>query len=132
MKTNLRKLRKKRGYSESFKKQLVADFESGQYSVLELERLHGIGNRTLYNWIYKFSTFNEKGYRIVEMNDSSSKKVRELERKIKELEQAVGQKQIMIDYLEKMMEIAKTEYNIDIKKNYNTSRSTGSGRTNKK
>jgi hypothetical protein len=38
MKTNLRKLRKKRGYYEAFKKQLVADFESGQYSVLELER----------------------------------------------------------------------------------------------
>lgn len=132
MKTNLRKLRKTRRYSESFKKQLVADFESGQYSVLELERLHGVGYRTLYNWIYKFSTFNEKGYRIVEMKDSSSKKLRELEQKIKELERAVGQKQIMIDYLEKMMEIAKEEYQIDIKKNYNTSQSTGSGRTSKK
>jgi len=132
MKTNLRKLRKTRHYSEPFKKQLVADFESGQFSVLELERLHGIGSRTIYKWIYKFSTFNEKGYRIVEMKDSSSKKVRELERKIKELERAVGQKQIKIDYLEKMMEVAKEEFNIDIKKNYNTSQSTGLGRTNKK
>lgn len=132
MKTNLRKLNKTRRYSEAFKKQLVDDFESGQYSVLELERLHGVPNRTLYKWIYKFSTFNEKGYRIVEMKESSSKKVRELEQKIKELERAVGQKQIMIDYLEKMMEIAKTEFNIDIKKNYNTSQSTGSGRTSKK
>ncbi len=91
-----------------FQRQLVADFESGQYNVPQLECLHGIGNRTIYNWIYKFSTFNEKGYRIVEMKDSSSKKV-------KELEQAVGQKQIMIDYLEKMMEIAKQEFEIDIK-----------------
>lgn len=132
MKTNLRKLNKTRRYSEAFKRQLVADFERGQYSVLELERLHGVGNPTIYNWIYKYSTFNKRGYRIVEMKDSSSKKVRELEQKIKELERAVGQKQIRIDYLEKMMEIAKAEYNIDIKKNYNTSRSTGSGRTSKK
>ncbi len=132
MKTNLKRLRKTRRYSEAFKRQLVTDFESGQYSVLELERLHGVGSRTLYKWIYKFSTFNEKGYRIVEMKDSSSKKVRELEQKIKELERAVGQKQIKIDYLEKMMEIAQEEYNIDIKKNYNTSQSTGSGKTNKK
>lgn len=130
MKTNLRKLRKTRQYCNAFKKQVVADYESGQYSVLELEHLHGIGNRTIYNWIYKFSTFNQKGYRIVEMKDSSRKKVKELEQRIKELERAVGQKQIMIDYLEKMMEIAKEEYNIDIKKNYNTSQSTGSGRTN--
>jgi transposase-like protein len=132
MKANLRKLHKARRYSEPFKKQLVSDFESGQYSVVELERLHGVSYRTIYNWIHKFSTFNEKGYRIVEMKDSSSKKVKELEQKIKELERTVGQKQIMIDYLEKMMEIAKAEYNIDIKKNFNTPQSTGSGRTNKK
>lgn len=132
MKANLRKLHKHRRYSTEFKKQLVSDFESGQYSVPQLERLHGIGNRTIYNWIYKFSIFNEKGYRIVEMKDSSSKKVKDLEQKIKDLEQAVGQKQIMIDYLEKMMEIAKEEFNIDIKKNYNTSQSAGSGKTSKK
>ena len=50
------------------------------------------------------------------MKVSSSKKVKELEQKVKELEQAVGQKQIMIDYLEKMMEIAKQEFKIDIQK----------------
>jgi transposase len=44
-----------------------------------------VSYRTVYNWIHKFSTFNEKGYRIVEMKDSSSKKVKELEQKIKEL-----------------------------------------------
>ena len=38
----------------------------------------------------------------------------------------------MIDYLEKMMEIAKDELDIDIKKNFNTSQSTGSGKTKKK
>lgn len=37
---------------------------------------------------------------------------------MKELERIVGSKQIMIDYLETMMEVAKTELNYDIKKNY--------------
>ncbi len=55
-----------------------------------------------------------------------------LEARIKELESAVGRKQIKIEYLEKMMEIAKEELNIDIKKNYATPQSTGSERTNKK
>lgn len=132
MKANLRSIRKQRRYSEEFKRQLVQDFESGKYSVPQLERLHGVSNPTIYNWIYKFSTFNEHGFRVVEMKQSSKEKVKELEKRIKELEGAVGRKQIKIDYLEKMMEIAKEELDIDIKKNYGTPQSTGSGTIHKK
>jgi len=51
MKANLRIIRKQRKYSEEFKKQLVLEFESGKYSVAELEKLHGVSNPTIYNWI---------------------------------------------------------------------------------
>ena len=132
MKANVRSIRKQRKYSFEFKKRIVADFESGKFSVLQLERLHGIRNATIYSWIYKFSTFNEKGFRIIEMKDSSNQKMKELEARVKELERAVGRKQIKIDYLEKMMEIAKEELDIDIKKNFGTPQSTGSGKTGKK
>lgn len=132
MKSNVRLLRKQRKYSDEFKKQIVADFESGQYSVPQLEKLHGIGNATIYSWIYKFSTFNEKGFRIVEMEDSSDKKMKEMEARIRELEAALGRKQIQVDYFEKMIELAKTELDIDIKKNYSTPQSAGSGKTKKK
>ncbi len=132
MKTNLRKIRKTRRYAEDYKKQLVREFESGKFSVLELSRLHGMPIQTIYKWIYKYSHFNKHGYRVIEMKDSSQQKIKELEQKIKMLERTVGQKQIMIDYLEKMMEIAKDELDIDIKKNYSTPRSAGSGNTRKK
>lgn len=132
MKANVRSIRKQRKYSIEFKKRIVADFESGKFSVLQLEKLHGIRNPTIYAWIYKFSTFNEKGFRIIEMKDSSSQKMKELEIRVKELESVVGRKQIMIDYLEKMMEIAKEELDIDIKKNFGTPQSTGSEKTRKK
>ena len=130
MKANVRSIRKQRKYSEEFKRRIVADFESGKFSVLQLEKLHGIRNPVIYRWIYKLSTFNEKGYRIVEMEDSSDKKIRGLEARIKELEGAVGRKQIKIDYLEKMMDMAGEELDIDIKKNFATPRSDGSGKTN--
>jgi len=126
MKANFKKLRKHRRYSDSFKKQIVSDFESGKYSVLQLERLHGIKNSSIYSWIYKFSTFNEKGYRVIEMEDSTTNKVKDLELKVKELEAALGRKQIMVDYLETMIDVAKDELNIDIKKNYATPQSTNS------
>jgi transposase len=126
MKTNLKQLRKQLRYSEEFKREIVSIFEKGELSVLQIEKLYGVANPTIYNWIYKFSTFNEKGFRVIEMKESSSTKLKALELKIKELEQAVGQKQIKIDYLEKMIDIAKDELKIDIKKNYNTPQSTGS------
>jgi transposase-like protein len=116
MKANIKTIRKIRRYSEEFKRQLVKEYEDGKYSVCQLEALHGISNASIYSWIYKFSTFNEKGYRIVEHKSSSKKKLSELETKIKELEAALGRKQIMIDYLETMMEVAKDELNVDIKK----------------
>jgi transposase len=132
MKSNFKLLKKHRRYSVEFKRQIVADYESGEFSVRQLERLHGVSDQSIYNWIYKFSTFNEKGFRVVEMKDSSSKKMQELEAKNKELEAALGRKQIQLDYLEKMIELAKSELDIDIKKNYSTPQSTGSGKTKKK
>lgn len=132
MKANLKNVRKVRHYSEDFKREIVSVFESGKLSVLQLEKLYGISNSLIYNWIYKFSTFNEKGFRVVEMKESNIDKLKQLEQKVKELEQIVGQKQIKIDYLEKMIDIAKEDLNIDIKKNYNTPQSTGSEGIKKK
>ncbi|UZO79916.1 transposase [Aquimarina sp. ERC-38] len=126
MRANLKSIQKRRKYSEDFKKQLVSDFESGKFSVPQLERIHKISRSNIYKWIYKYSTFNEHGSRVVEMKHSSSEKLKELEKKVKELEAALGRKQIKIDYLEKVVEIAKDELNIDIKKNFNTPQLGGS------
>lgn len=131
MKTNIRLVRSPRKFTEEFKRSVVKDFESGSMSVGQLSKVYNVATQQIYNWIYKFSTFNEKGSRIVEMKDSNASKLKEMEQRIRELEQAVGQKQIKIDYLEKMIDIAKTDLNIDIKKNYNTPQSGGSGKTKK-
>jgi transposase len=125
MRLNLKQLRKQRIYCEEFKKEIVSLFESGKFSVVQLEKLYGVSNVSIYKWIYKFSIFNEKGLRVVEMKDSSFEKLKQLEQQVKELEQIVGQKQIKIDYLEKLIDIAKVDLKIDIKKNYNTLQSVG-------
>jgi transposase-like protein len=132
MRANIRLINKHRHYTKEFKESLVKEFESGQLSVSQLGKLHNISSTIIYRWIYKFSTFNEKGFRVIEMKSSSLTKLKELEQKVKELERAVGQKQIKIDYLEKMIDIAKEELNIDIKKNFNTLQSTGSETIKKK
>ena len=132
MKRTVQQIQKQRRFTTDFKKQIVKDFESGKYSVKELSRLHHIHFQTIYDWIYKYSKVNKKGYRIVEMTESSDKKVKYLEQKIKELERIIGQKQITIDYYEKMIEIAGKEFDIDIKKNSDTPQFNGSANTQKK
>jgi len=131
MKANIKKIRHKRRFTEDFKRHLVKEYERGQLGVLDLEKLYQVGNNLIYSWIYKYSNFNQKSIQVVEMKQSSAQKIKQLEAKVKELERAVGQKQLMIDYLEKMMDLAKDELGIDIKKNSDTPQSTGSSKTKK-
>tara|TARA_B100001250_G_scaffold310968_1_gene272899 strand:+ start:451 stop:846 length:396 start_codon:yes stop_codon:yes gene_type:complete len=126
-----KRINSQRKYSEEFKRKLVDDFEKGEMSVLQMERHYGVSNPTIYEWIYKYSAYNEKNVRIVEMKGSQTNRIKFLEEKVKELERTVGQKQIQVDYLEKMIDLAKETYSIDIKKNYNTPLSGGSKPTDK-
>ena len=111
---------------------VVKLFESGQRTVLELTKEFDLREGTVYNWIYKYSEYNKKSIQIVEMKDSQQSKIRELEKQVKDLEQAVGRKQMNVDFLEKMIDLAKEQYDIDIKKNFNTPPTGGSRQTGKK
>lgn len=121
-----KRVRRKRSFSEDFKLQIVHEYESGQFSVPELGRLYDVHFQLIYNWIFKYSKYNKKSIQVVEMKDSAQQKLKDLEQKVKLLEQALGQKQMNIDYLEKMIDLAKEEFDIDIKKNSNTPQSGGS------
>lgn len=109
-------IKRARVFSEEFKKTCVKDYESGQFTVKELSGLYQIQAMIIYRWIYKYSAYNKRKVRVVEMADSSKQKLKELHKKIADLERIVGQKQLNIDFLEKMIELAKDNYGIDIKK----------------
>ncbi len=121
-----KRIRKKRKFSEEFKLKIVKEYESGEFSVLEMTKMYDISAQVIYRWIYKYSKYNKQSIQVVEMKDSQAHKMKQLEARIKELEQAVGQKQMNIDYLEKMIDLAKEHYDIDIKKNSNTLHCGGS------
>jgi transposase-like protein len=111
-----KRIRRKRKFSEDFKLKIVKEYESGEFSVVEMTKIYDISYQTIYNWIYKYSKYNKQSIQVVEMKDSQAHKMMQMEARIKELEQAVGQKQMNIDYLEKMIDLAKEHYGIDIKK----------------
>lgn len=120
MKTVRQEIRVKRKFSEELKKNIVKEYENGKHSILELSKIFDIPFPNIYNWVYKYSTYNKKKVRIVEMDQSSSERINELKNKIKELERMVGQKQIKIDYLEALVEVAQEDYGIELKKKIST------------
>jgi transposase len=123
------RINQRRIFSEDFKKARIKEYESGKFTIQELSRLFDIQASILYRWIYLYSVYNKKSVRVVEMIDSGTKKLKDLETRVKELERVIGQKQLEIDYLEKMIDLAKEKFDIDIKKNSNTPQSNGSRET---
>ncbi|MFN7675546.1 hypothetical protein [Flavobacterium sp.] len=73
-------------------KEIVSLFEKGRFSVIPQEKLYDVHNVNNYNWICKFSSFNEIGIKVVEIKGSKITKLSELEKKVKAIEQIVGQK----------------------------------------
>jgi transposase-like protein len=118
MRKNGKKLRPRKVYSEEFKKSRVRDYESGELSVVQIVRLYGVSSPCIYNWIYRYSTYNQKGYKVVEEHKSGTNKVKELEKKVAELERALGQKQVRLEYYQQLIELGNREYGVDIEKNY--------------
>jgi transposase-like protein len=126
---NIRKLRKRREFSEDVRRKAVKDFRSGTYTAKELADLYHCSPQTIYRWIYKYSPGDSPQVNVVEMSESTDKKVKDLHDKIAELERALGQKQIKVDFYEKMLELAKQEYDLDLKKSSSSRPSSGSGPT---
>lgn len=126
---NGRSLNRKRKFSEEFRKQLVREFEGKKFTLLELSKLHNIHLSVLYKWVHKYTLNPSPNSVIIEMKESSTEKLKSYQDRIKELEQIVGQKQIKIDYLDKIIDSANEHYETDLKKNLSTKPSNGSKRT---
>jgi hypothetical protein len=62
---------------------------------------------------------------------SDTMKIKALEERIKELERIVGQKQLLLEFKDKMIEIAEATYNVDIKKKVAFKLSSGTTLTKK-
>ena len=114
------KIRRRRKFSEEFKRQVVQEFESKQFSVSELSRLHEISFQSIYRWIYRYSMINKPKTIMVEFKDSSTRKLKAYEKKIEQLERALGQKQLRIDFLEQVIQQADHHYQADLKKNFDS------------
>jgi transposase len=119
----------RRVFSDEFKKRIVKEIESGQYTVLQASREFDCNLQTVYKWLYRYSRYLQKNKVLIVEEQSEQRKRLELEQRIKDLEAALGRKQMEIDMLNKLIEIAGQEYNTDLKKNISKQYLSGSETT---
>lgn len=115
MKQNQRKTR--RTFSTAFKREKVDLLDKGSISVSELTALYDVSSTAVYNWKKKYSKLppNE---RIIVEKISEEAKNKELLNKIRELEGAIGRKQLEIDYYKAAIEEINKNEGDDLLKKY--------------
>lgn len=120
-----------RYFSDEFKKKKVREFENNLTSVADICRTYSVSRTSVYKWIYKYSVMAKKQVKQVVEAKSDTKKIKALEDRIKELERVIGQKQLLIEFKDKMIEIAESTYGVDIKKKVSSKLSSGTISTGK-
>jgi len=113
-------------FSEAVKKEVVRDIEAGKCTVLQASRDVNVKPITIYRWLHRYSRYLVKNKIMVVEDKSESYRTKELEKKLKDAEAALGRKQMEIDFLNKLIEFANEEYKTDIKKNLSNGPSPGS------
>jgi transposase-like protein len=126
---NERRRRQNRYFSESFRKKKVKEIEQNISTVSEVAREYEVSLSSVYKWLYKYSLRYKKQVKQVVEPMSDTRKIKALKEEIKTLHQLIGEKEIKHAFLEKMIEQAEQEYDIDIKKKFGFKRSSGSGNT---
>jgi transposase len=123
--------RRIRRFSENFRKEKVRELELGIVSIRDLRQQYQVSDMAVRRWIAKFSSMKEKKERLIVESQSDTIQLLELKKKIAELERVVGQKQLLIDFQQKMIELAEEEYRVDIKKKFSGGLSSTTGKAAK-
>jgi transposase len=109
--------RKNRRFSEEFKLQKVAEIIAKKSTVLDICKAYEVSDSAVYRWLYLYSSTPKPERTIVE-SKSDTTKILAYQKKIAELERLIGQKQVIIDFQDKVIDLAEQTYKVDIKKKF--------------
>jgi transposase len=122
-------IRERRIFSEEIKKKIIKDLVSKRTTIRSVMTEHQVSGNTVYRWLYKYSVHHEQKCTLVVQMQSEELKNTELRQRIAELERVIGQKQLEIDFLNKLLEIGSGELGFDLKKSFSQPPLNGTGST---
>jgi transposase len=119
--------RQRRRFSEAFKQKKVREIEQKITSIAEVSREYEVTATNISKWLRKYGNNYMKGVRTIVEAESDTRRIIELKATIAELERIIGQKQVQLDFKDKMIQLAEETYEIDIKKKFEYKPSSGIG-----
>lgn len=106
-------------YSEPFKLHVISEIESGSLTVEEARRHYGIkGGETVQKWMKHYGRNHLLGKVVRVERPEERDQVKELEKKVRELESALAQSHIKLLAYESLVAVAEEHCKIDLKKNF--------------
>ena len=126
-----KQVRIRRYFSEELRREIVKKIERKDLSISGASREYEVSDTSIYRWIYRYSLHLKKGIRLVMEKNSHGERIKVLQNRLATLEQAVGQKQMEIDILNKMLEFGSEDVGFDIKKKFGGKCSSGTKTTKK-
>lgn len=114
------RIQERRIFSEALKKRIVKDLLSKRQTIKAITLEHQVTYQTVYRWLYKYSPYHEPKCTLVVQMESEEQKKYELQLRVSELERIIGQKQLEIDFLNKLLEVGSKELGFDLKKSFSS------------
>lgn len=118
-------IREQRSFSDSFKREKVADLLAKRSTIAQLCLLYEVSRTSVYKWLYLYSPHHSQQSRQVVEMESEATKTQFLQARVADLERVIGQKQLEIDFQNKLFDLASASLGFDVKKNFNTLPSDG-------
>jgi transposase-like protein len=107
--------RRRRRFSEEFRKEIVGLIEGGKLTVAEASRLYEVKRDCIKRWLTKYGKKEHpETIRIQSTRDVN--RLQELEKENKRLKEVLGTQQMKVVYLEEVVKMAKEELGQDFEK----------------
>jgi transposase-like protein len=121
--------RRLRRFSEEFKRRKVREIEQKMTTIAQVSRQYEVRQCNVSKWMVKYGQNYMKGVRLIVESESDTARLAALKAKVAELERIIGQKQVQLDFKDKIIELAEETYGVDIKKKFDSTPLSGSGNT---
>jgi len=101
-------------YSSAFKHEIIREVESGTRSLAEVRRVYNLGSCTIQRWIKRMGKFDLLPRAIRVETPDERDRIKELERQIKDLKNALAETQVRYIIAESQLEVVCEQQGLDV------------------
>ncbi|MEQ9305247.1 MAG: transposase [Marinoscillum sp.] len=107
--------RRRRRFSEEFRKEQVQLVEQGQLTIADICRLYHVKRDSVMRWFTKYGKKKLPG-KILVTNGKEVDRIRELEKENRKLMEFIGKQQVELVYKNELIKVAKEKLREDLEK----------------